>query len=290
MFDSNSRHNRLSSRTHSLIFAGIVLIATLCCCSSPKAGDKGNDNNIDICFDSISVADSVGDKTGIIVKMTSVIWYPSSIGKDSARTVEFQKLFCATVLNTEINGEAEMPQIIKESMANEIAAYDNPQDSIFRSEKESQQQWCYDIRRKVSCSYHNHDIVCFKKTSTRFRQQKMTIATDRYFSFNIEEMTRIEISDIFEEETLPEIEALLRKQLLKDTGYSNEEQLIEIGYFNMENLVVSNNFLISDAGITFHYNPYEIACFAVGATDITLQFDDIKEMIKQDSPIQKLIS
>lgn len=290
MSGSNSRHKQLLSRSNLLTFTGIFLIATLCCCTSTNGSSKSSDNNIDISFDSISVADSAIDKTGIIVKMASEICYPSSIGRNTARTAEFQKLFCATLLNSEMYGEAAMPQIVKESMANEIAVYENPQDSTSGIEKSTLQQCRYDIKRRISCTYHNHDIICFKKTSTRFKQKMQTISTDQYFSFNIDDMTRIEIADIFEVVTFPKIEALLRSQLLKDTGYSNEEQLIEIGYFNMDNLTVTNNFSLSDAGITFHYNPYEIACFAVGATDITLPFDDIKDMIKQDSPIQKLIS
>ena len=42
----------------------------------------------------------------------------------------------------------------------------------------------------------------------------------------------------------------------------------------------SENFILSEETITFVYNPYEIAPYNVGSTELIIPFSDIKELLK----------
>ena len=46
----------------------------------------------------------------------------------------------------------------------------------------------------------------------------------------------------------------------------------------------TNNFCISDRGVTWTYVPYEIALLSVGETNVTVSFDDL-EMLMQDNDL-----
>ena len=64
---------------------------------------------------------------------------------------------------------------------------------------------------------------------------------------------------------------------------------MELGYFNIDNLSITNNFYLSDSGIVFHYNPLEVACYAIGEVDVLLSYDSIQNFILETSPIVRLI-
>ena len=81
---------------------------------------------------------------------------------------------------------------------------------------------------------------------------------------------------------------LLKAQLLADNKCKDADQLAEMGFFNIDNLCINENFSISEDAITFFYNPLEIACYAVGEVSVAIPFEKIQEYIKKDSPICRL--
>ena len=78
--------------------------------------------------------------------------------------------------------------------------------------------------------------------------------------------------------------ALIKATLVKQLKVKNEEEVINLGYFNLDNLKATNNFCISDRGVTWTYVPYEIALLSVGETNVTVSFDDL-EMLMQDNDL-----
>ena len=81
---------------------------------------------------------------------------------------------------------------------------------------------------------------------------------------------------------------LLKQQLLKQEDIKSPSQLFELGYFNIENLSVTNNFYLTPKSIIFVYEPYEIACFALGETKIELNFSDIEAYLKDPNLVNNL--
>ncbi len=106
--------------------------------------------------------------------------------------------------------------------------------------------------------------------------------TNYYYSFNLNSMTRVDISDIFNIEYFEQVNAMLKEQLLKQEKVSSPTQLIDLGYFNIDNLAVNNNFYLTNDSIVFNYEPYEIACLAIGEVSIKLNYFDLQQFFKPD--------
>jgi hypothetical protein len=71
------------------------------------------------------------------------------------------------------------------------------------------------------------------------------------------------------------VEAKFRAQLkvpakssLTDAGY----------FFTDDRFILPKNFILSDKGIQFHYNTYEVACYAQGPIDILISYQDLGEL------------
>lgn len=71
---------------------------------------------------------------------------------------------------------------------------------------------------------------------------------------------------------------ILLDKLIKQTESKDINDLKEKGYlFNMD-MAPSQFYIINDEGITFIYNQYEIAPYAVGLTELSLSWDELKEV------------
>ena len=75
---------------------------------------------------------------------------------------------------------------------------------------------------------------------------------------------------------------LLQKALLKKANCKDINELHDKGYlFSME-MYPSNNYVLGKEGITFIYNPYEIAPYALGRIELTISYDDMENLMKKE--------
>lgn len=71
------------------------------------------------------------------------------------------------------------------------------------------------------------------------------------------------------------VEAKFRVQLKIPAKTS----LTEAGYFFADDtFVLPKNFIFSDKGIQFHYNTYEVACYAQGPIDVLVSYDELGDL------------
>ena len=72
---------------------------------------------------------------------------------------------------------------------------------------------------------------------------------------------------------------VLGKQLMADNSVGTRQELEDMGYATTGDLEPIENFYLDPTGITFYYNVYEIAPYVMGATKITLSYEDIAHLM-----------
>lgn len=73
---------------------------------------------------------------------------------------------------------------------------------------------------------------------------------------------------------------ILLEKLLKQTHSKDTDELRSKGYLYSMDMCPSQFYLINSKGITFIYNQYEIAPYAVGITELKLTWDELKDVAK----------
>ena len=91
--------------------------------------------------------------------------------------------------------------------------------------------------------------------------------------------TEITLNDIFTEGYEEPLLEMLTRKLMEDEGVSTVEGLQEKGYFG-EEMFITNNFILGADSLTFLYNRYEIAPYAMGDIFISLDYETLKEIMK----------
>ena len=70
---------------------------------------------------------------------------------------------------------------------------------------------------------------------------------------------------------------MIREKIAAQYQASTDDELSEAGFFP-EYIAPTENFLISESGITFYYNPYDIGCYALGAVEVTLTPEELAQL------------
>ncbi len=98
------------------------------------------------------------------------------------------------------------------------------------------------------------------------------VTTHFYYNYDLETGQLLTEADFFVEGYAE----ILTPLLLENLAVA-EDVLAD---YDTEKILPNNNFYLSDEGITFVYNPYEIAPYAYGETEILIPWDAVKEIRK----------
>ena len=90
----------------------------------------------------------------------------------------------------------------------------------------------------------------------------------------------ITLKDIFNEGYEETLCSMLIDRLMKDNNATTIEELCNKGYSLDIDFFITNNFILGKDSITFLYNRYEIAPYALGDILISLDYNSLKEILK----------
>lgn len=96
-------------------------------------------------------------------------------------------------------------------------------------------------------------------------------------------------SDLFIANYQDLLAEMLVDALVKDFEVSAPADLENIGFFSVEEIFPNGNFLITEHGLTYTFNQYEIAAYAVGPINVLLPYDELEIILKRESPIADLV-
>jgi len=118
------------------------------------------------------------------------------------------------------------------------------------------------------------------------------LTTLNYFNFDLESGKQIMESDLFEAGFHEVLTSLLKTRIVEQSNEDpNVETIISLDDTDywVDAIKPNNNFYITDESLNYVFNPYEIAPYYMGITEVIIPFDRIKEILKKPSVIDYLI-
>ncbi|PIY09528.1 MAG: hypothetical protein COZ18_07920 [Flexibacter sp. CG_4_10_14_3_um_filter_32_15] len=98
----------------------------------------------------------------------------------------------------------------------------------------------------------------------------------------------IKLNDIFDKNALATLDKRMIKKAYSYTGFENAISLQDAGYL-VDKIEATDNFSLSAKGITFVYQPYEIAPYAAGMPSFLFTWEELKDLIKADSLVNSFL-
>lgn len=236
--------------------------------------------------DSSSFMMSNGERCTIIADAT--IDYPVK-AEDGTPMDSLQKLFAAYVL--ESGDSLSLQDAMRQVVTNSMHQYDfmvEPVSQEELAEDEGMATLKYATSTRVTPIYNKNGVVTFERVDVVKKNDKVTSVTHRYYSFDVKTQTFIDLNRLFREDAVADVCQLLKQQLLKQNNATGNEQLNDLGYFNVENISVTRNFYFDDKGVTWSYLPNELAVEAVGEPKIFIPYGDLTDYLCDGSILESM--
>ena len=127
------------------------------------------------------------------------------------------------------------------------------------------------------------EIVCFVLDCWAYTGGIHGNGYRSYLVFDRSTGDRLSESEIFNltDENKETITNMLR-EVYHQNGYSEAD-----GYWSDEEVQMNGNFTITEEGIKYYYNSYEIACYANGPSEFFLSKEQIKPYLNRESPVYR---
>lgn len=87
--------------------------------------------------------------------------------------------------------------------------------------------------------------------------------------FSLTDGRRLDIDDFYPANRLPALDEAIRERLAERYGVP-VDSLTSVGFFSVDDIVHNDNFRLSADSITFVYNKYDIAPYAMGDIEVSL--------------------
>ncbi len=111
-----------------------------------------------------------------------------------------------------------------------------------------------------------------------------------FFNFNLYTGELLKLEDLFTESQIMELNLIAEIKFREIYDIDDSESLEKHGFwFDEDKFKLNDNFLITDKGLIFLFNPYEITAYVVGSTTIEVTYDEIIDMIRRNSMLYLFI-
>lgn len=267
----------------------VALFTTGC-----NTGTKGNSEN-SITFDSISV-----EKTYHLMEnpdnpncnLEINFSYPKDF-KDKSILKDMQKQFISSYFGEDYENLTP-EEAIQKYTEDYLAAYkDLEQDykeEIARSEDTPVDSWySYYEMSGNELTYNKNNILCYTVSFENYTGGAHGAHTYNNYVLSTETGKLITEEDIFVDSYQEKLAQTLVDQIAKQNNLTDAKELENIGFFSVDEIFPNGNFSIDDSGITYSFNEYEIAAYVVGVINVHIPYQEIRYLLRDDSPIAHLI-
>lgn len=276
------------------IFAGIVCVTLIITCllfSCKKPGGNVEPNNI--VFDSVNVSkvyhlDNDSTKPSCSLKIQYI--FP----------VEYKNKDVLTKIQGELNValmEDETYQLLSPSDAvkkyaeDYITNYKQEAETQFgnwEESDESEDYFSYYKTIKTNIVFDKADLLSYQVVSMDYKGGASSSTIYRNIVLDLTTGNQLTEKDVFIDDYSKSLNQLLSHEVIKQNGVKSAEDLLELGFWGIEDLTSNNNFSVDEKGLTYIINQGEYSAPSLGEIRIFFPYSEILDLLKENSPISRL--
>ena len=282
------------------IFTVTFILFTFFSCNQHTKNDGQEKKTHEIGFEKY-VADTVcrliEGKKAPVLEISLSVKYPVKY-YDPAMLDSLQRLMMASATSGFKNDFQNPEKVLRHFINLKIKEYRSTEEEITASQEEMEEYIDYDedtdsfsyaYTSKTDSVFNGSGVFCFSTTVYGYSGGAHGLETVKYTCVNLDNGTIISANDIFVEDYEEPLTSIILKKIAQMNRLSSPQELENNGYF-VSDVKPNNNFHINRQGIVFSYDPYEIAAYAVGRTDVLIPYKEIAHLLLPESPVARFLN
>jgi hypothetical protein len=156
-------------------------------------------------------------------------------------------------------------------------------DTFQKESPDRIQTWFLNINTRVI--KQKPQYIAFYTTYINFSGGAHPNSSFTYQNYNPITHQKITLDSLLLPGSSAKLTAVAEKIFRKDEKLSPDQTLKNNYFFENDTFKLNDNFTVTDEGLLFLYNPYEIKAYAFGITKLLIPFSELKDIAKPGSLI-----
>jgi len=178
-------------------------------------------------------------------------------------------------------------ELIRQYISEYLKGYVELEKDFDSTKRANSEMFMWDEEHLMEVKYNDNNILSMNKSHYQFTGGAHGNGN---FYFSVVDLTSgktLQISDIFIDSYEERITPVIKEKIKEYHGMSSDVELADF-VSSMEALGPNKNFFMDNKGIGFFFNPYEIAEYTGGVSQAYIPFNEIRDLLKKDSPVARL--
>lgn len=156
----------------------------------------------------------------------------------------------------------------------------NAYADMMKHQADSEQSWY--SQTNITVPFQTNTLVCLSIETDDYTGGAHGIYSTFFTNYDKEAKQFVTLKKLVGDSALKELTSIAEKQFRIANEIQPDANLETLGYlFNEGKFYLTDNFTITDEGITWLYNPYEIAPYAQGTIEVAVSKNDLQPLLKK---------
>lgn len=205
--------------------------------------------------------------------------WPEFVGARTPEALDSLKLAVNTLLLAP-TGRLRSPAVEPDSLMDSFIADWNEQRKVTHSRA----YWRFD--RQVRVMAETLGVVSLERTESVYTGGAHSMTTTKLVNLDADRGTTLHFDDFFHPEMRDSLDLTLEPMFRMTRGIAPDSSLREAGFtFPDDRFHVNDNFAVTRGGVLWHFDPYEIAPYAMGPTDFVVPFSALRKFRREEGPL-----
>jgi len=138
----------------------------------------------------------------------------------------------------------------------------------------------YELQSNVSVMFSSPKLISFSSDGYTYTGGAHGLYGTSFVVLDLKNKKKLGLADVLNLEDSVTLNIVLEDKLRKVYSLKATDKLTEVLF--EEQLSFNHNFFVTEKGIGFNYNPYEIAAYIYGEIRLFIPFSEIKSLLKQE--------
>ncbi len=278
-------------KKQSFFIAASMVLVGICVTSCFKKSDV-------IKFDKLELNERVylfpvNDTTKPFANVEIEFNYPTRF-KNKGDLARLQQIFNGTFFNNQSYDSFSAKDALNKYLESYTEEYRELGNQYYEDmgnlEGHSQPSWYwYQLHKSNEILYEDDNVLSYSVQHADYTGGAHGSLQVLYYIIDLDKLTTITEEDIFAPNYHHFLTTRIIDRLMKKYEVDTPENLLNEGFFDINDIAPNNNFWINNEGVHYVYNQYEIAPYSMGPIEVTIPYEDIKSIIIPESIIGKYI-
>ncbi|MDD2511728.1 MAG: RsiV family protein [Proteiniphilum sp.] len=139
-----------------------------------------------------------------------------------------------------------------------------------------------------SIAFNQQGLLSFQVKQSNNKGGATSYQLCRNYVFNLRAGAQVTENDLFHAGYDTALQNIIIASLLEENGVKSIEELEELGFFGIREILPNRNFLLNEEGIIYTFNKGEYSAYQLDAPEIMIPYRSIRSLLRENSIASKL--